>query len=61
MMQHVLRVKSPSDRAREAYFEGKMSIDEYLRHALKVGARSEAESPRTQIQGMRHSVLQAVR
>lgn len=61
MMQHVLRVKSPSDRAREAYFEGKMSIDEYLRHALRSSARPDAESPRTKIQGMRHGVLQAVR
>jgi hypothetical protein len=60
-MQHVLRAKSPSDRAREAYFQGKMSADDYLRQALGADACQEVEPLRTMVQVIRHSPLQAIR
>ena len=61
MVQHVLRAKSPADRAREAYFQGRISTAEYLQHALKACKEPETAAPRTRILGMRQSLLHAFR
>lgn len=59
MIQHVLRVKSPTDQAREAYFDGKISTGQYLRQALGTGAAFQADAPRAI--GIRHCLFRAVR